>query len=131
MAARTAAVLPSNGNGPTPAAPPAPEPVSRQARKRESRADQAIREIKKLVSLKLQVQEGRERAGAIRDALTRLFTDEELTREQADILLEGIDELARYIQLRRDYLIAREKARPALTLLAESEISEEDLAQFD
>ncbi|MBW4697707.1 MAG: hypothetical protein KME03_07385 [Aphanocapsa lilacina HA4352-LM1] len=104
---------------------------SRQRQPQENNTEKAIKEIKNLVSLKLKVQQSRKQVVGVREAIGRLFSDDELAEAEAQQLLEQIDALGDYIKLRQQYRQAREKARPALALLEESEISEDEILEFN
>ncbi|MBC7882369.1 MAG: hypothetical protein H7Y37_13680 [Anaerolineae bacterium] len=100
---------------------------TRSRKPKKNSTEQAIDEIKALVSLKLQVQKGRKQATSLKDSLSKLFSPEDITEEEADLLLREIDNLSAYVQLRRDYLAARERAKPALEMLVEAEMTEEEV----
>jgi hypothetical protein len=100
---------------------------TRSRKPKKNSTEQAIDEIKALVGLKLQVQKGRKQATSIKASLSKLFSPEDITEEEAELLLKEIDNLSVYVQLRRDYLVARERAKPALEMLAEAEMTEEEV----
>lgn len=110
--------------------PPLPATTQRQRKSRETDTERAIKEIKNLVSLKLQVQQLRQQAVDIKDSLTKLFSDAEISQEEAQQLLQEIDTLAEYVELKRSYLAAREKAKPALALLEECEMQEDEVLEL-
>ena len=105
--------------------------AKRQGKSRETNTEKAIKEIKNLVTLKLKVQQYRKEAAPVKGSLGKLFSNEEITDEEADQLLRQIDVLAEYIRLKQNYVAAREKARPALSLLEESEVSEDEVLEFE
>ncbi|MBC8122550.1 MAG: hypothetical protein H7Y22_12005 [Gemmatimonadaceae bacterium] len=116
---------------PTQDTPPSPSTSSQRQRKsRETDTERAIKEIKNLVSLKLQVQQLRKQAVDVKDSLTKLFSDAEITQEEAQQLLQEIDTLAEYVELKRSYLAARQKAKPALVLLEECEMQEDEVLEL-
>lgn len=106
-------------------------PKRRQRPVHENSTEKAIKEIKQLVTLKLDVQRLREQATAVRQGLGVLFSDEDIAAEQAEQLLAGIETLAEYVRLKRQYREARERARPALALLDESEVGEDEILEFN
>lgn len=110
--------------------PPPSTSAQRPRKSRETDTERAIKEIKNLVSLKLQVQQLRKQAVDIKDSLTKLFSDAEITQEEAQQLLQEIDTLAEYVELKRSYLAAREKAKPALALLEECEMQEDEVLEL-
>lgn len=116
-------------------APPAGDSTDsatkRQGKSRETNTEKAIKEIKNLVTLKLKVQQYRKEAAPVKGSLGKLFSNEEITDEEAEQLLRQIDVLAEYIRLKQNYVAAREKARPALSLLEESEVSEDEVLEFE
>lgn len=103
---------------------------TRSRKPKKNSTEQAIDEIKALVGLKLQVQKGRRQATSIKESLNKLFSPEDITEEEAELLLREIDNLSVYVQLRRDYLAARERAKPALEMLVEAEMTEEEVLEL-
>jgi len=98
--------------------------ISRQSKKSES--ERAIDEVKALVALKLSVQRGRRDVANVKPLLEKLFSNEDITEEEAEQLLTEIDSLGSYVKLRQEYRAAREKARPALKMFEEAGLSEDD-----
>jgi hypothetical protein len=96
----------------------------RQSKKSES--ERAIDEVKALVALKLSVQRGRRDVANVKPLLEKLFSNEDITEEEAEQLLTEIDSLGSYVKLRQEYRAAREKARPALKMFEEAGLSEDD-----
>ena len=96
----------------------------RQSKKSES--ERAIDEVKALVVLKLSVQRGRRDVANVKPLLEKLFSNEDITEEEAEQLLTEIDSLGNYVKLRQEYRAAREKARPALKMFEEAGLSEDD-----
>ena len=108
------------------------EPVEPEKKKRtlrqskKSESERAIDEVKALVALKLSVQRGRRDVANVKPLLEKLFSNEDITEEEAEQLLTEIDSLGSYVKLRQEYRAAREKARPALKMFEEAGLSEDD-----
>jgi hypothetical protein len=108
------------------------EPVVSEKKKRtprqskKSESELAIGEVKALVALKLSVQRGRRDVANVKPLLEKLFSNEDITEEEAEQLLSQIDSLGSYVKLRQEYCAAREKARPALKMFEEAGLSEDD-----
>lgn len=96
----------------------------RQSKKTES--ERAIEEVKSLIALKLSVQKGRKEVANVKPLLEKLFSNEDITEEEAEQLLAQIDSLGGYVKLKQEYRAAREQARPALKMFEEAGLSEDD-----
>ena len=96
----------------------------RQSKKSES--ERAIEEVKALIALKLSVQRGRKDIANVKPLLEKLFSNEDISEEEAEQLLTEIDSLGSYVKLKQEYRAAREQARPALKLFEEAGLSEDD-----
>jgi hypothetical protein len=108
------------------------EPVESEKKKRtprqskKSESERAIEEVKALIALKLSVQRGRKDIANVKPLLEKLFSNEDISEEEAEQLLTEIDSLGSYVKLRQEYRAARDHARPALKMFEEAGLSEDD-----
>ncbi|MGA7933235.1 MAG: hypothetical protein WCA35_06785 [Kovacikia sp.] len=106
--------------------PVEPQKKKRTPRQKKSESERAIDEVKALVALKLSVQRGRKDVANVKPLLEKLFSNEDISEEEAEQLLTEIDSLGNYVKLRQEYRAAREKARPTLKMFEEAGLSEDD-----
>ncbi|UFP97172.1 hypothetical protein [Gloeobacter morelensis] len=100
-------------------------PNTRARKPRESQTDRAIREVKELLKLKLQVQKDQEQIGLIRPTIEKLFSCADITEEEAQNILVRLDQLEHCLTRKEQYRVAKEKAKAAFALFDEAEIQPE------
>lgn len=104
--------------------------ANKSRKSKKSSTDLAIESIKNLLRLKVEAQKVRTQFLAIKESVQRLFSDDDISEEDATKLLSEIDILGKHVHSRREYLAAREAAKPALALLEEAGLTEEEAAEL-